>query len=245
MAKPVPLRKGPKFLRKWSALIAEEIIARTALPGIGTMIQQGPDGRAINAATAGSAGGSLHPWKCIAATPPEGESGPGWVKVHLHSMVRKIYEDPVSKVTVTGLDSAFKLDGPKKHVWLKGDVLAMADDAEAEPVLTIENGAVWGGKFPSLIEWNTDDGSLHGSTGTRPEGHVLKQKAFYVPIAYTVNGEADPFTPLAKNTGLDLGGGTFLVQQARNHLVIGTGCIGGAPGAIYAQIDLTAAQPED
>ena len=232
----------PPKLRKAFEDVIAWMVARQFIPGLNMSGEETPKG--IRANASGGAGGfsGAEPFAILPASGPKGSSGT-YLKVHLHSMLRKDI-NPKSKITITGLDSAFAFSGAGKHIWIKVDVTPRYNDPPGDPTATIQNGPKWAPSksavFPDVIEYNTSDGSKD-PPGTPPAD--LRQVAFYVPLAYSVKGDDDPFTPLAKNHGLDIGGGCYLVQQCRSHLILSSECHKG--GTVdYVRPDSSAPQPE-
>lgn len=61
MNKPKELRKGPPFIRRAIKERDQYFESLKPIPGRNTTINQGPDGRAVNAQADGQSGGSTHP----------------------------------------------------------------------------------------------------------------------------------------------------------------------------------------
>lgn len=168
--------------------------------------------------------------------PEEEEDKVGWVKVHLHSMLMRDV-DPTSKITITGLDESFQMKEPWHRIWLEINLTGLYEDPATSITATIGHGADWNGDgkdfFPTPVEYNTDDGTFSGSTGTPPSN--THQTKCFVPIAYTVPTDADPFLLAGTGgIGFQTAPNVTLIQQLSTHLIIGRTCFGGDPSAYYA-----------
>lgn len=69
-SEPPKLTRGPRFLRDWSAMLADWCKTTQPLPGIGTSLNETPAGRVINARGKAGTGGSASavPFEVINAT---------------------------------------------------------------------------------------------------------------------------------------------------------------------------------
>jgi len=185
------------------------------------------------------------PFFVLPTSPPDGDSGDGWLKVAMYSMLLGKPDgsaDPTAKITITGLDdgtsdSAFQLaiaDDPRQYVWLDVDVSHIQDDTPTISA-TIANGHTWNSAgddfWPEPVQFNSDDGTPDGD-GVPDSG--LIQTDLFVPIAWTFDKNDNPWDPYLP-PGIDLtqpdeesgSGGIRLVQNLNSHLRLYRDCYKG------------------
>lgn len=192
------------------------------------------------------------PWAVI-YSPPDDDADPanpgiGWVQVSLDSWLTQSvipaesYTLPTgggtvaNKITITGLGAPIQL-ALGKRIWLEINLSPIYAGTPGPPTASIQHGTQWGAGdgdnfWPIPVDYNTDDGTYLGSTGTQPDGTV--QETIYVELGYVDTRENDAFGLIAAGFGLPLGiddenNELFFIQTLRRHdLIITSGqCIAG------------------
>lgn len=202
-------------LRKW-------LMGQRVVEGLNVSITDaGGGGKKITSKAGGGPGaGMAVPFYVLPTSPPTGQTGDNWVKVELYSHLLKSIK-PTDKVTITGLDSAFRLN-VDEFVWLTVDIQPTYLFPKQPPTATIEHGPKWNpssGIFPDPILWDTDDGT---PTGSDPANTPVnrKQTYFFVPLARTIEPESEAAEP----GGVLLGDDIKLIQCWTSHLLIARSC---------------------
>lgn len=157
---------------------------------------------------------------------PGGGTGENSVKISYNSWLLQD-SNPTTKITITGLGTAFSLD-PGHRIWLEIDLSAIYSETPGPITASIQHGNKWGeGKnfYPLPVEYDTDDGTRLGATGTPPDN--TKQIKIYIPIAYTTTKEEDTFGLVAHGFAYAIGTDVYLIQQLTTHLMLGGACIDG------------------
>jgi len=240
MEPPKQLKKGPPWLRNWLNKHLAFSKQNRIRQGPSYRLHETPNGTMLVFSTSRGGGGIFptFPFQVL----PGGGSDANSVKVSFNSF---LLEDsvPTSKIDITGLDTPFSLDAGHR-IWLEIDLSATYAETPGPITASIQHGAKWGADksfYPLPVEYDTDDGTRLGSTGT-PSGNE-KQIKIFIPIAYTTTKETDEFGLVAKGFAYAIGDDVYLIQQCRDHLMMGGACIDGGQ-VDFANVSPYAPQPE-
>lgn len=172
-------------------------------------------------------------YEVVQVKPPSGHAGEnGWVKVVPTGTVLASL-DPTDNIEITGLDTPFQLDidsDPQQYVYIYIDVSSVYNGDIPGPITgQIGNGKDWNGEsgdfFPLPYEFDTDDGTIGGSSDDAP---TPLQISLYIPLARTFAKGDNPLDPIDPN-GFMLTPDVKLSQISNTNYRLYQECVEGKP----------------